>query len=108
VSAILQAAGKRLKTLRKEAGKSQEQLGADSGVTAKYISQLENGRANPSLEVLHALAEQGLNIPLATFFAYDTSGEEIHGQLRQLQVLFASQSEAKRQRALRLLEAFVQ
>lgn len=108
MSAILEAAGGRLRALRREAGKSQEELARDAGVTAKYVSQLENGHANPSLEVLHALAEEGLGMPLAAFFAYDTRGQDTQDELRQIQVLFASQPKADRQRALRVLEALVQ
>lgn len=108
VSAVLTAMGKRLKQLRLEAGKSQEELGQAANVSAKYVSQLENGHANPSLEVLHALAEKGLRMPLAAFFAYDTHGRTARDELREIQLLLAAVPKKQRARALHVLRALVE
>ncbi len=108
VSRILKAVGKRLRALRREAGKTQEELAGASGVTAKYVSQVENGHANPSLEVLHALSEKGLKMPLAAFFAYDTRGRTARDEIREVQVLLASLPKKERGRALHVLCALVE
>ncbi|MGY6521456.1 MAG: helix-turn-helix domain-containing protein [Mongoliitalea sp.] len=49
--------GIRLKTLRKEKGLSQEELAERSGLNRPYISGIEQGKRNVSLEVMEKLAE---------------------------------------------------
>ena len=49
--------GSRLNRLRKDAGLTQAQLGGRIGVTAKAVSQWENGRTEPALSLLGKLAD---------------------------------------------------
>lgn len=49
--------GNRLKALRKEKGLSQEELALKSGLNRPYISGIEKGKRNVSLEVMEKLAE---------------------------------------------------
>ena len=49
--------GKRLQALRAEAGFSQEALAHASGVSRRYLSGIERGEANPSLDQIVRLAE---------------------------------------------------
>ncbi|SIS60138.1 helix-turn-helix domain-containing protein [Belliella pelovolcani] len=49
--------GNRLKALRKEKGLSQEELALKSGLNRPYISGIEQGKRNVSLEVMEKLAE---------------------------------------------------
>lgn len=65
--------GSRLKQCRKLAGLTQEALAEQAGVCAKYIGELERGRKNPSLEILHRLAS-ALNIELSELLSF--SGAE--------------------------------
>ncbi|MCJ2070978.1 helix-turn-helix domain-containing protein [Methylobacterium sp. J-030] len=46
-----------LRRLRGERGLSQEVLAVDSGVAAPYLSGIERGVANPTVDVLDRLAE---------------------------------------------------
>lgn len=48
--------GIRLKTLRKEKGLSQEELALKFGLNRPYISAIEKGKRNVSLEVMEKLA----------------------------------------------------
>lgn len=48
--------GMRLKYLREQKGWSQETLSLYSGVNKNYISDLENGRRNPTLVVMEKIA----------------------------------------------------
>ena len=48
--------GMRIKYLRKKRKWSQEDLALNSDVNRNYISDLENGRRNPSLDILERLA----------------------------------------------------
>lgn len=59
--------GMRIRFLRKELGWSQEDLALESGVNKNYICDLENGRRNPSLEILEKIAK-ALKITLSELF----------------------------------------
>lgn len=48
--------GERIRRLRIERGWGQAELAAESGVGRQYISQIENGRREPCLGVMEALA----------------------------------------------------
>lgn len=45
-----------LKALRAEKGVSQEKLALNTGIDRRYMSDIENGRRNVSLEILEKLA----------------------------------------------------
>ena len=62
------ALGLRIKQLRAEFPLTQEELADRCGLFRTYMSRIESGLANPTLTVLHALA-QGLEIDLATLLA---------------------------------------
>lgn len=49
--------GQRLKDRRRELGLTQTQLAEQTGSTAAYVSQVERGQANPTLEVMAKFAE---------------------------------------------------
>ncbi len=56
--------GARLKELRHECGRTQEQFAWDRGIEKGYLSDIEAGRKAPSLAMLAHLAE-GLGVELA-------------------------------------------
>lgn len=49
--------GKAIRTLRAQKGVSQEKLALETGVGRRYMSDIENGRRNVSLEIVEKLAE---------------------------------------------------
>ena len=49
--------GMRITYLRKNKGWSQEDLALEANINKNYISDLERGRRNPSLEILERLAD---------------------------------------------------
>jgi len=57
--------GRRIAYLRQTRGWSQEALGFECGISKNYISDLENGRRNPTLKILSKLATS-FDIDLAT------------------------------------------
>ena len=59
--------GMRIKYLRQKRKWSQEDLALNSNINRNYISDLENGRRNPSLEILERIAV-AFNISLAELF----------------------------------------
>jgi transcriptional regulator with XRE-family HTH domain len=62
--------GQRLQALRRGQGLTLEALAADSGLSAGYLSQIENGQAVPSLTALQVIAAE-LGVDVATFFPDD-------------------------------------
>ena len=59
--------GMRVKYLRQKLRWSQEDLALNANVSKNYISDLENGRRNPSLEILERIAD-AFHISLAELF----------------------------------------
>jgi transcriptional regulator with XRE-family HTH domain len=55
--------GKRLNTRRKEMGLSLRELGKQAGVTASFLSQVENDQVSPSLYSLQSIA-LALQVPI--------------------------------------------
>lgn len=62
--AITYRFGKRIRQLRQERGWSQEEYGERCSLDRTYISGIERGVRNPSLEVLESLAK-GFEISLS-------------------------------------------
>jgi transcriptional regulator with XRE-family HTH domain len=71
---ILKLVGQRIRSLRKERGLSQEQLGEKGGFHYSYIGQVERGEKNVSLLNLAKISE-ALEVSLSQLFAY-VDGEE--------------------------------
>ena len=67
--------GMRIVYLRKQKGWSQLDLSIESGVNRNYLSDLENGRRNPTVDVLEKIAN-ALGITLEILFKgiVDTPG----------------------------------
>jgi transcriptional regulator with XRE-family HTH domain len=55
--------GKRVKTRRKEMGLSLRELGQHAGLTASFLSQIENDQVSPSLNSLQSIAV-ALKVPI--------------------------------------------
>jgi transcriptional regulator with XRE-family HTH domain len=56
--------GKSVRIFRQQKGISQEKLGELADVDRKYISQIELGKQNPSLEVIYRISI-ALEVPLS-------------------------------------------
>jgi len=61
--------GQRVKALRLQAGLSQEAFADKCGLDRTYISGIERGVRNPTLEVIGVIAD-GLEIELAVLFKF--------------------------------------
>ena len=64
---IKQKVGNRIRELRKELELSQEALALKAEVDRTYVTDVENGRRNVSLEILERLIK-ALNVSIAEFF----------------------------------------
>ena len=59
--------GRRIKTLRKELGLTQEDLAFEVGVNRSYMGFIERGERNPSLAMLKKIAK-ALEVSLSVLF----------------------------------------
>lgn len=66
-SYFLESLGHRVKILRKSRGISQEDLAKQSEITRTYLTQIENGKVNPSIGKIKKISEN-LNISLCEMF----------------------------------------
>jgi transcriptional regulator with XRE-family HTH domain len=67
VMTLQEKVGKAIIKLRKERGMSQETFAFESGIDRRYMSDIENGKRNISLDILERIADK-LNIRLSEFF----------------------------------------
>jgi XRE family aerobic/anaerobic benzoate catabolism transcriptional regulator len=66
--AFLASVGGRVRELRARRGMTRKILAKDSGVSERYLAQLEGGQGNASLSILRRLA-RALDVPLAALVA---------------------------------------
>lgn len=67
--------GKRLRRRRQDLGQTLATVAAAAGVSVPYVANLERGRGNPTIEVLHKIAV-ALDVPLATLMDEEAHGSE--------------------------------
>ncbi|MDC9596087.1 MULTISPECIES: helix-turn-helix domain-containing protein [Xenorhabdus] len=63
--------GQRIRYLRREAGMSQEAFADKCGLDRTYVSGIERGVRNPTLEIIYVIAN-GLQIELNELFNFET------------------------------------
>ena len=68
--------GIRVKAFRKMRGYSQEDFAENIGYARSYISRIERGKANPSLDAICILAD-ALSVHVSEFFPLQFSKEVI-------------------------------
>jgi transcriptional regulator with XRE-family HTH domain len=94
--------GNRLQRLRNAIGITQEEVARRSRVSAKFLSQVENGHSSPSIDVFMRIVELGLATPLADFFAVDADSDR---DVAAIRAMLAGQPPTMRRRALRVLKS---
>ncbi|GEM_PF-5631850 len=80
---------------------TQEALARAASLTAKFVSQIENGRVNPSIAVLARLVNNGLRTTFSVFFAW----HPLDGDLSTVLALVEKQPAPFRRRLVRAIEA---
>jgi transcriptional regulator with XRE-family HTH domain len=93
--------GRRLRHFRSEQRMTQEALARAAKLTPKFVSQIENGRVNPSIAVLARIVEDALGLSFAVFFAW-SPGE---GDLASVVALLAAQPLERRKKIIRAVES---
>jgi len=76
--------GKRIGEIRKREGLSQEKLAERVGISAQYVSNIERGKENPTLDLLLGLAD-ALKVSLAEMCDFeDMDQRKVHNAIREI------------------------
>lgn len=95
--------GMRLREIRKQRHMSQEALGKRSGLSGKFIGEVERGEKSISIDSILKVA-RALDIPLRSLL--DGIGKRTTPDLEQILALLANKPEAAVKRAAAMLKAF--
>ncbi len=96
--------GKRIKSLRKSKGHTQERLAEIVAINPNYLAVIERGEANPTLALLERLSA-GLEVPLSELFQYRREEGYLPVELRQrLDGLVSEASDEELLRLTRIIE----
>jgi transcriptional regulator with XRE-family HTH domain len=98
--------GMRIKSLRRGKGYSQEKLAELAGINAKYLSSVERGEENPTLDLFIRLS-QGLKMDINEFFNIEHEGQPPQKLRKKLQSLVAEIKDQDLSRAIRVLATFI-
>ncbi len=95
--------GQRIKELRKQAGVTQDRLGEAVGISPKYLSGIERGRENPTLDTLLRLADN-LRVEPFQLFLFGPEIDETQPLHRELERLLAGADRRRLHAVLTLLK----
>lgn len=98
--------GLRIKNLRRARGYSQEKLAEIIGINPKYLSSIERGEENPTLDLFMRLS-QGLKVEMQEIFNVEHEGQPPQNLRRKLQALVSEIKDQDLSRAIRILSALV-
>jgi XRE family transcriptional regulator, regulator of sulfur utilization len=98
--------GQRLKSLRLLRGYTQEQLAERIEINPKYLSSIERGVENPTLDLLCRLAN-GLQVDLYELFQFEPDAAQPQRLRRKLEGLVAEIRAEELSRVVRVLKALV-
>ena len=104
---VRQLLARRIRTLRKDAGLTQAELGARAeGIKTSEISRFELAHRTPSLETLARLAE-GLGVSLPQLVTFDENNRPGRPELARINRLLADQPDEVLRAALTVLETLI-
>ena len=98
--------GYRIKNLRKRKGYSQEKLAEIAGINPKYLSSIERGEENPTLDLFMRLS-QGLKVSIYEIFQIEHEGEQPRLLRKKLKSLGVEIKDEELARVIRILEAVI-
>ncbi|MDW8006457.1 MAG: helix-turn-helix transcriptional regulator [Thermomicrobium sp.] len=94
--------GQRIRALREAQGLRQEDLAARAMVNQSYLSQIENGKRDPSLDVLERIAD-ALGIPVADLLREPETEAPTHEDFAVWYALIERATERDRRLAMEIL-----
>ncbi len=98
--------GARIKAVRKERGWSQEQLAERVGISTQYVSNIERGKENPTLDLLLRVA-QALKVSPAEIFDLEARGLDRKTLQAEIRKVIETQDIERLRIALKVLRAIL-
>ena len=98
--------GMRIKSVRRGKGYSQEKLAELAGINPKYLSSVERGEENPTLDLFIRLS-QSLRVDINEIFNIEYESQSPQMLRRKLQTLVAEIKDQDLSRAIRILGMLV-
>lgn len=98
--------GKRIKHLRTRLGVTQDRLAEDIQISPKYLSSIERGKENPTLDTLLRLAES-LHVELWEIFVPDSELPTEQALREKISSLLSEANDERLRLIVRLLQAAV-
>lgn len=86
--------GERIKELRKEKGMTLKVLSAKINMSMSFLSDIENGKSNPSLKRCKEIAH-GLNVPVSLLLGEKMQGNPISSENGEYTVTFTGSDAEK-------------
>jgi XRE family transcriptional regulator, regulator of sulfur utilization len=99
--------GKRVRTIRRAAGLTQEDAAERAEIHPKYLGEIERGEKRPSFEAILALAD-ALGTSPAAFFQFDKEENSEKVLRKKIEGLISKASADELQRAYRVLRALME
>lgn len=103
-SNVKELVGRRVKSLRKGSSLTQEQLAERANLHVKYISSLECGRENPTLDVFLKISN-ALGVEVADIFAFEHESENAKELRKTLTALLNDADPEGLQMAFKIVKA---
>ena len=96
--------GKRIRTLRKAKGWTQEELGKQADTSYKFLGEIERGVQNPSFSILVKIAD-ALGVALPEIFRFESEGMNRKEMESRLQSIIKALPDDELGRILAMLKA---
>lgn len=96
----------RIKVLRKQQGWSQEELAERVGISTQYVSNIERGKENPTLDLLLRLAE-ALRVVPVDIFDFEAEGLDRKAIQAEIRKVIETRDVERLRIALRVLRAIL-
>jgi putative transcriptional regulator len=97
---------RRIQRLRRTRGYMREQLAETIDINPEYLSSVERGEENPTLDLLLRLST-GLQVELPELFQFAQEGESCERLRQKMEGLLADLTEEELRRVVRVLEALI-
>ena len=102
---IKQLLGVRIRELRKNRNLTQEQLAELVGINPKYVSSIERGKENPTLDTFIKIAES-LEVSIGELF-YQLEAENPKRRMKKIVSLLEQAPEEQQRLALRIMSTLL-
>lgn len=96
--------GLRIKELRRSAGMSQEMLAEQMGISPKYLSSIERGKENPTLDTFIKLSN-ALNIDISELFNCSHEGKSAKSLREFITSIIKNSDEEKLRLTVKMIKA---